>query len=314
MVLAAPIQLRQRRRIKLLIASCSLVFLIITLLQRPDLWHPSSSTLAHTRGGVGAPPIPQFAEFMRDRSQHNQHPTINNQKIVSKQHDQKVPPDRDSRINNLPGNPTRPLALVAISKDEPTEKEKPPQVGRDVDPGTWKAEHELQDLPDAGPHSPDRDPRVEEESDEPETEKEMDSSSVSMNKKTEKRVDEKNHSKPSSPPANAAPKPPTNSPSESEEDDDIDESITAEELIKNEVKQRLLNVREEDLVWLQGDDEEFANELKERFEAVMQENKRKKNDVAVMRKKRRNDKRKAKLEKERALKEKMQEHREKNLQ
>ncbi|KAI9346223.1 hypothetical protein BDR26DRAFT_932074 [Obelidium mucronatum] len=94
-------------------------------------------------------------------------------------------------------------------------------------------------------------------------------------------------------------------------DDEVDDTITAEELIKNETKQRLKGVREEDLVWLQGDDEEFSNELRERFEAVMQENKRKKEDVAYMRKKRRNEKRKAKAEKEKALKEKLQAHRDK---
>ncbi|ORY25379.1 hypothetical protein BCR33DRAFT_727018, partial [Rhizoclosmatium globosum] len=92
---------------------------------------------------------------------------------------------------------------------------------------------------------------------------------------------------------------------------DSEDSITAEQLIKNEAKQRLKSVREEDLVWHQGDDEEFNNELRERFEAVMQENMRKKQDVAIMRKRKRNERRKAKLEKERAMKAKLQAHREK---
>ncbi|KAJ3099628.1 hypothetical protein HK100_004856 [Physocladia obscura] len=98
-----------------------------------------------------------------------------------------------------------------------------------------------------------------------------------------------------------------------EEDLDIDDSgITAQDLIKNEAKLRLKGVREEDLVWLQGDDEEFANELRARHEAVMQENQRKKNDLAYMRKKKRNERRRAKSEKERALREKLQAQRQNN--
>ncbi|KAJ3060125.1 hypothetical protein HDU99_006065, partial [Rhizoclosmatium hyalinum] len=98
---------------------------------------------------------------------------------------------------------------------------------------------------------------------------------------------------------------------EAADEEDSEDSITAEQLIKNEAKQRLKSVREEDLVWHQGDDEEFNNELRERFEAVMQENMRKKQDVAIMRKRKRNERRKAKLEKERAMKAKLQAHREK---
>ncbi|KAJ3345223.1 hypothetical protein HDU83_004290 [Entophlyctis luteolus] len=95
-----------------------------------------------------------------------------------------------------------------------------------------------------------------------------------------------------------------------EDENEFDESgVTAQDLIKNEAKARLKGVREEDLVWLQGDDEEFEAELRARHAAVMRENRRRKGDAAQMRKRRRNERRRAKAAREEALKAKLRAHR-----
>ncbi|KAI8617539.1 hypothetical protein BC830DRAFT_1112987 [Chytriomyces sp. MP71] len=65
----------------------------------------------------------------------------------------------------------------------------------------------------------------------------------------------------------------------SSDDDEVDDSITLQQHIKmNSAKERLKSVREEDLVWLEGEDDEVVEQLRERFEAIMQTNRLKKED------------------------------------
>ncbi|KAJ3230313.1 hypothetical protein HDU81_004614 [Chytriomyces hyalinus] len=96
-----------------------------------------------------------------------------------------------------------------------------------------------------------------------------------------------------------------------DEDSEIDDSITADELIKrNSAKRglRLKGVREEDLVWLEGESEEFVDELKQRHEAIMHTNKRQRDE----RRRKRNERRKARLARAKSVQEKLQAHKANN--
>ncbi|KAI8838005.1 hypothetical protein BJ741DRAFT_602484 [Chytriomyces cf. hyalinus JEL632] len=96
-----------------------------------------------------------------------------------------------------------------------------------------------------------------------------------------------------------------------DEDSEIDDSITADELIKrNSAKRglRLKGVREEDLVWLEGESEEFADELKQRHEAIMHTNKRQRDE----RRRKRNERRRARLARAKSVQEKLQAHKANN--
>ncbi|KAJ3406414.1 hypothetical protein HDU80_011333 [Chytriomyces hyalinus] len=96
-----------------------------------------------------------------------------------------------------------------------------------------------------------------------------------------------------------------------DEDSEIDDSITADELIKrNSAKRglRLKGVREEDLVWLEGESEEFADELKQRHEAIMHANKRQRDE----RRRKRNERRRARMARAKSVQEKLQAHKANN--